>query len=127
MNLSAYVRQARKERTPAATPSGAGVASAGTSAVELSRAAVRLLLAAELAQRIRALPAAYPHILNKLADLWSTPADVERYLEELLLTARAGRQGFPPAVVTELTLLREKNRRRLPGVKQDVWLQAMLR
>ena len=95
--------------------------------VELSRAALRLVLAVDLGQRIRALPTAYLHILNKLADLWSVAAHAERYLEALLLAARVGRQGFPPAVLTQSTLLREKNRRRLAPLKQDVWLQTMLR
>ena len=127
MDLSAYVRPKREQHAPAAEQARASDASQGTPMVDLSRAAVRLLLAVELAQRIRALPAAYAHILNKLAGLWSAPADAERYLGELLLTARAGRQGFPPAVIAELILLQGRNSKRLPPVKQDIWSQTMLR
>lgn len=96
-------------------------------AVDLSREAVRLLLALDAVRSIRALPMRYPHILNRLASIWSQAAEVERYLAELLLTSRSGRQGFPLDVVTELMLLRGRNAKRLPPVKQDVWMEAMLR
>jgi hypothetical protein len=97
------------------------------SSVELSREAVRLLLALDAVRSIRALPSRYPHVLNRLAGIWSSAAEVERCLAELLLTSRSGRQGFPSDVVTELMLLRSKNAKRLPPVEQDVWLEAMLR
>lgn len=125
MDISTYVRPARGGTKPGSAR--AGPDSESKSTVDLSRQAVRLLLALDVARHCRALPSTHPHILNRLAGIWRAPAEAERYLEELLLTARAGRQGFPSVVVTELTLLREKNRKRLAPVPQDVWLQAMLR
>jgi hypothetical protein len=95
-------------------------------AVDLSREAVRLLLALDGPLDPRA-PTRYAHILNRLASIWSQAAEVDRYLAELLLTSRSGRQGFPLDVVTELMLLRGRNAKRLPPVKQDVWMEAMLR
>ena len=98
-----------------------------TPAADLSREAVRLLLALDATRSVRALPSKYPHVLNRLAGLWSAPAEAQRCLEELLLTSRSGRQGFPPAVIAELMLLQGRNRKRLPPVEQDIWSQTMLR
>ena len=59
-----------------------------------------------------------------------SPQDIINAFQAALVAVDEVESHLPPqtaAVVTELTLLREKNRRRLPSVKQDVWLQAMLR
>lgn len=120
LDTSGYRRLSRDDH-------GATQAPRSGSAVDLSREAVRFLLALDAVRSIRALPAQYPHILNKLAAIWSTAAEVEGYLAELLLTSRSGRRGFASDVVTELMFLRSKNAKRLPPVKQDVWLEAMLR
>jgi hypothetical protein len=69
----------------------------------------------------------YPHVLNRLARSWSVPSEAQRCLNELLLTSRSGRQGFPPAVIAELMLLQGRNSKRLPPVKQDIWSQTLLR
>lgn len=98
-----------------------------TPSAELSREAVRLLLALDATRSVRALPSKYPHVLNKLARLWSTPVETQRCLQELLLCSRSGRQGFPPVVISELMLLQGRNSKRLPAVKQDIWSQTMLR
>jgi len=97
------------------------------SAADLTREAVRLLLALDATRSVRALPSKYPHVLNRVASLWSAPAEAARCLEELLLTSRSGRQGFPPAVIAELVLLQGRNSKRLPPPKHDVWSQTMLR
>jgi hypothetical protein len=125
MDLSAYTRQMRAQlasRAPAAT-----VADPPNVGVALSAEALRLLAANEVVRRLHAIATAYPHLLNRLAEVWDVPESVECYLEGLLLTSRSDRRGFPPAVVTELTDLREKNRRRLGPVARDVWSEAMLR
>ena len=98
-----------------------------TSAAELSREAVRLLLALNATRSVRALPTKYPQVLNRLARVWSVPSEAQRCLDELLLTSRSGRQGFPPAVVQELMLLQGRNSRRLPAAKPDIWSQTLLR
>ena len=94
---------------------------------ELSREAVRWLLALKLMGSLRAIPVMYPHILGHLVSIWADPRGADRYLNGLLLTSREQRQGFPPQVVAELVLLRDKNSKRLPPVKEDVWSQAALR
>lgn len=93
----------------------------------LSREAVRLLLALDATRSVRALPSKYPHVLNKLASVWSVPVAAQRCLEELLLTSRSDRQGFPPSVIAELVLLQGRNSKRLPVANQDVWSQTLMR
>jgi hypothetical protein len=63
---------------------------------ELPRAARTLVLA----QR-------FPRIANKLASLWPTPVQCERYMGDLLLVRRGDviRRGFSPQIVRELAAL----------------------
>jgi hypothetical protein len=124
MNDPLYGWAARAEPRRAAAPE---VSESAPPAMDLSREAVRLLLALDATRSVRALPSKYPHVLNRLARLWSAPVEAHRCLEELLLSSRSGRQGFPPAVITELMLLQARNSKRLPVVKQDIWSQTMLR
>lgn len=44
----------------------------------------------------------HPHIVNRLAALWALPAELPAYFQELMLSRRAGRQGFAFEVLTEL-------------------------
>jgi hypothetical protein len=43
----------------------------------------------------------FPHILANVAKLWGT-AELDAYLETLMLPDRDGRQGFPPEVAMEM-------------------------
>src|SRR5262245_583834 len=123
MNDPFYGRHSRDWPTRVA----ADIAEATASAAELSRDSVRLLLALDATRSIRTLPAKYPHVLNRVARAWSVPSEAQRCLNELLLTDRSGRQGFPPAVVAELMLLQGRNNKRLPAAKQDVWSLTLSR
>ena len=123
MSSTVYRLAFRHEAKHVAAP----VCESAAPAAELSREAVRLLLALDATRSVRALPSKYPHVLNRLAHLWSVPAEAQRCLEELLLTSRSGRQGFPPAVIAELMLLQGRNSKRLPSAVQDIWSQTMLR
>jgi hypothetical protein len=124
MNSSVHRLVFRNEPKHVAAPP---VCESAASAVDLSREAVRLLLALDATRSVRALPSKYPHVLNRVASLWCAPVEAARCLDELLLTSRSGRQGFPPAVIAELVLLQGRNSKRLPPPKQDVWSQTMLR
>ena len=42
----------------------------------------------------------FPRILARIADLWGT-AELDYYLDDLMLSDREGRQGFPTDVATE--------------------------
>lgn len=46
----------------------------------------------------------YSHVLNRLMQLWGTPA-FDSYMHDLMVDKRGGRQGFPHEVVTELVFL----------------------
>jgi hypothetical protein len=93
-----------------------------TGSEDLSRDSVRLLLALRVGPQVPALATGFPHVLNRLAQFWRDPRRTEAYLAELLLTDRSGRKGFSAQVVAELTLLRERNRRRIPPpLVRDVW------
>jgi uncharacterized protein len=58
---------------------------------------------------LRGFEGKYPHhmearfsrVVDKIADLWGTPA-LESYFSELLIADRPGRQGFPPEVAREI-------------------------
>lgn len=47
----------------------------------------------------------YPHVVNRLALYWSNQHQLADYFEELLVSARPGRRGFPPEVLDELVVL----------------------
>jgi hypothetical protein len=48
----------------------------------------------------------YPRVVNKLADVWNSHTDFLAEINRTLLDDRGGRQGFPFAVVNELTELK---------------------
>jgi hypothetical protein len=48
----------------------------------------------------------YVRILQKINELWGSPATIG-YLDELILPSRIDRQGFPPEVAQELVLLKQ--------------------
>jgi hypothetical protein len=48
----------------------------------------------------------FPHVVNRLAPFGYRPAQMVRGIDNLLIDDRPDRQGFPFAVVTELSELR---------------------
>lgn len=61
----------------------------------------------------------HPHIVNRLCELWGTPAELPAYMRELVLSTRpVRREGFAFEVLTELadlqTLVDELLRGRQP-------------
>ena len=53
------------------------------------------------------LAARYPRIVNQIARHWRTPAQMDKYFQDLLMDTRGNRQGFPLKIVMELSTLRE--------------------
>jgi hypothetical protein len=49
----------------------------------------------------------FPHIMNLISASWHEPKAFVKTLDELLMDERGGRQGFPFAIIVELTDLRE--------------------
>lgn len=63
----------------------------------------------------------YPRILERIAQLWGT-SQIDKYLQDLLLDTRGGRQGFAPEVMSELMFLQGLNLEgREAGPVTDVW------
>jgi tankyrase len=48
----------------------------------------------------------FPHVLNRIMQIWNTP-EFESYMHELMIDKRSGRQGFPLEVIAELMFLGE--------------------
>jgi hypothetical protein len=53
-----------------------------------------------------ALAKTFPRIANALATFWDRPDELTRYMGELLVDRRGGRNGFPLAVLEELNQLK---------------------
>ena len=65
-----------------------------------------------------ALENQFPHLLNKIVELWNSPG-LDPYLRQLMLDTRDHqRKGFPPAVATDiLRLSRINSEQRTHAVK----------
>ena len=46
----------------------------------------------------------FPHVFEKIADCWGTPA-MDDYFKELMVTGRSDRHGFPPPAADEILRL----------------------
>ena len=89
---------------------------------ELNAAAKALLVSIPESENPKKLAEAFPRIVNRMAALWKTPAEMNRYFEELLTDTRGGRQGFPLGVLMELTSLKDYYQTKVaPPAKGDVW------
>ena len=117
-----YKRPAQEQRIAAPV-----VRPAPQRSAELSAEAVRLLDALTRKCQLYHLPARFPRVLNRVAELWNRPAVAERCFEELLLDMRGTRAGFPPEVLSELLALRNYNASRISPKKIDPWQEMNLR
>lgn len=45
----------------------------------------------------------FAHVVNRLAELWGEPTALPTYFDELLMSTRRGRRGFPFEVLIELS------------------------
>jgi hypothetical protein len=50
----------------------------------------------------------FPHLIERFTANWSSPQAMRQVFDSLTFETRTGRQGFPLAVLTELTELRER-------------------
>jgi ankyrin repeat protein len=67
----------------------------------------------------------YPRIFNKLIEMWDTPL-IDDYFQELMMSARPGRQGFPADIATEiyhLSQVRERtiDKKKVKVDEKDIW------
>ncbi len=79
----------------------------------LSDVGRELLKNPELAAMLPIVLRDYPHVVNSLAAVWGEPLRVNAIFDKLLLSDRDGRQGFPLAVVVELSELRNYYHQRI--------------
>ena len=99
--------------------------SPGPGSLELNAEARTWLESIEEPVRPRGLAAAFPRIVNLMAELWSTPRRMNRYFEQLLTDKRGTRKGFPLGILMELTTLKEYYESRVfPHAGEDVWSSA---
>ena len=71
----------------------------------------------------------YPHVLNRIAELWNRPQELDHYFRELSIDDRRDRQGFPLEAIAELSRLQNYYQRRVTPAQQqtDVWATMHLR
>lgn len=120
MDFSVYGRRLPPRRTPEAELNDrAGEPSAARETALTERAQA---LAAALPHAVRLNHSLrYPHVVNRLAELWGSPSRMRPYLQDLLLDSRGTRHGFPLAVIAELTAIRNYYETRVHPVRADVW------
>ena len=63
----------------------------------------------------------FPHIANRLAQLWPSNQPCRLYFDELLLDNRGDRKGFPPKVAVELASLKSYYESAVFPSAQTVW------
>jgi len=63
----------------------------------------------------------FPHIVNRLFELWPQCEYTRLFFQSLLIDRRAGRRGFPPAVRSELEALDHFYFTHLSGLPELLW------
>lgn len=63
----------------------------------------------------------FPHIVNSLAERWSTPQRCREYFDRLLIDRRGDRLGFPKAIGSELAALKDHYDSVVDPTAQTVW------
>jgi hypothetical protein len=92
--------------------------------LELSAEAQALLASIEESARPKELAAAFPRIVDRIASLWKTPPQMNRYFEQLLTDTRGVvRKGFSLGILMELTTLRDYYQTKFP-TQHNVWDSA---
>jgi hypothetical protein len=92
--------------------------------LELSAAAQALLASIEEPARPKELAAAFPRIVNRIASLWGTPRQMNRYFDELLTDKRGNRKGFSLGILMELTTLKDHYQTKVFPIPHDAWDSA---
>ena len=92
--------------------------------LELSAEAQALLASIDESARPKELAAGFPRIVDRMASLWKTPPQMNRYFEQLLTDSRGVvRKGFSLAILMELTTLKDYYQTKFP-TQHSVWDSA---
>ncbi len=101
---------------------------------DLATARFREKKNSKMAAILRKMPDRYPfaleqkfeRILNKISELWDTPA-IEDYFSDLMMDKRGGRQGFPEDVARDILILNKTyemlKQQAAAAVEIDPWEQ----
>ena len=89
--------------------------------LELGVAGQALLASIEQSARPMGLAAAFPRIVNRMARLWKTPREMDRYFEDLLTDTRGHRQGFPLNILMELSTLKDYYQGKVFPTRRNAW------
>ena len=89
--------------------------------LKLSAAGLSWLASIEQSARPIRLAAAFPRIVNRMAKLWKTPREMDRYFEDLLEDTRGNRQGFPLKILMELGTLKDYYQAKVFPTRHDAW------
>jgi hypothetical protein len=92
--------------------------------LELNAEAQAWLASLEEPLRPTQLAAAFPRIINRMANLWGMPRRMNRYFEQLLTNTRGERVGFSLGIIAELTALKDYYQTRVFPVPHDAWDSA---
>ena len=69
----------------------------------------------------------YPHVLERIVEMWDSTAAIEAYFRDLMLADPRRKQGFPPEVMTEIFMLVKFHDRIYPKQSAsalDVWSRS---
>jgi hypothetical protein len=91
----------------------------------LSGDAIRLMLQVDRITPIHNLADRFPHIVNKLAEIWKRPYEAYRYFDELLHDSRRSPGRLPSAELKEISDLYTYYRTNLFPVQQHNWSKAL--
>lgn len=67
------------------------------------------------------LPEKFPRICNRIAELWADPEYAIPLFDDLLIDNRGGRNGFPLAIILEISKLKEHFMASYALHNLDVW------
>ena len=86
------------------------------------------LLGAHDAKFPREAALRFPHVVDRLADLWGTPA-IDAYFGELMVADERRKAGFPPEVAMEILSLSFLHDALFPKATaaRGVWVEATQR
>jgi hypothetical protein len=89
--------------------------------VELTPTAASLLSSLPPEVAPTRLAQTFPHIFNKIADLWTVPLRLDPYFDSLLIDQRGGRQGFALGIALEILTFKEHYQTVVYPKKTDIW------
>ena len=89
--------------------------------LEIGSAGRALLASIEESARPKELAELFPRIINRMAELWRKPHQMNSYFEELLTSNREIRKGFPFSILEELCTLKDYYQTKVYPVQRGVW------